>query len=895
MSEELGKNMRNTASISTLNANALVFIPSALAPAVTAGEIAPPFAPASAIANSALDTANPVDEKPTSTADNRVGNPSALAPATTVRKNATTQSHRIGPRPPDELDLLVTKATAALQTSSDWDEFFHSQRDPRGDWGEVKTLDHPAAYLLDVYKRLGVPVLLHTSQWTASRRQAALARGPHKSAKEHVPFLREEYAAMIRKGHWTVLPASKVMKLKNLRLSPLGVVPQRDRRPRTISDYSYFGVNDDTVPLAPQEAMQFGKALRRILQSIHDANPRYGPVRLAKIDIADGFYRIGLRPADALKLAVLFPTKAGEEPLVGIPLTLPMGWKESPPAFCTATETVADLANAALKSGDRTLVRTPHRLDDIAETPPPDAPTVPSPHHTNTSTPVPGESDGRKLQRPIQSWDVYVDDFLGLVQGGKARQTAVKRALLHSLDRVFRPVDAADAEYRQEPASIKKLKKGDGTWATRKVMLGWLIDTVAGTIELPPHRVDRLREILRSIPTHLRVIEVQRWHKILGELRSMSIAIPGARGLFSLLQEAFRHRERDRPRLRLTKAVHTVLNDFRWLAEDVAARPTRIGELIPTEPSIIGACDAAGTGMGGVFFVPPPPNSLDRSPTPFFWRQPFPLAIQRDLVSYTNPRGTINNSDLELCGNVAHHDVVAQTADVRERTVWTGSDNTANVYWLRKGSTTTTGPPAQLLRIQSHHQRLHRYVPVHDYVPGSANAMADLCSRAWHLTDPQLISLLNTTYPQTRSWRPCRLNSAFALTLTSALSKTTSPTEFARKLPKPRMPIGRFGSNFAANTASTHSSVASSIRYLSSKSLPTAIATDGWPPAADAFQLNGFRTSYARWARRSNGWGPLTRENRKVMPSTTVSPSSCAAGVRRIHRPHECARSRSRS
>ena len=32
-------------------------------------------------------------------------------------------------------------------------------------------------------------------------------------------------------------------------------------------------------------------------------------------------------------------------PMVAIPLTLPMGWKNSPPLFCTATETVADLAN----------------------------------------------------------------------------------------------------------------------------------------------------------------------------------------------------------------------------------------------------------------------------------------------------------------------------------------------------------------------------------------------------------------------------------------------------------------------------------------------------------------------------------------------------------------------
>ena len=66
--------------------------------------------------------------------------------------------------------------------------------------------------------------------------------------------------------------------------------------------------------------------------------------------------------------------------------------------------------------------------------------------------------------------------------------------------------------------------------------------------------------------------------------------------------------------------------------------------------------------------------------------------MQAKLVSFTNRSGTINNSDLELCGNVTHHNIVAQFADISERTIGTLLDNIANVYWLRKGSTTTTGP-----------------------------------------------------------------------------------------------------------------------------------------------------------------------------------------------------------
>ena len=120
---------------------------------------------------------------------------------------------------------------------------------------------------------------------------------------------------------------------------------------------------------------------------------------------------------------------------------------------------------------------------------------------------------------------------------------------------LFRPVDAKDSECRQEPASIKKLLKGDGCWElrwdTRKIILGLLIDTIQGTIELPPHRIIRLNALLDSIAPDQRVIAVKQWHQILGELRSVYIAIQRPRGLFSVLQEALRHREKDRPWIRI--------------------------------------------------------------------------------------------------------------------------------------------------------------------------------------------------------------------------------------------------------------------------------------------------------------------------------------------------------
>ena len=267
---------------------------------------------------------------------------------------------------------------------------------------------------------------------------------------------------MIRKGQWILLPADMVEHLQHLRLSPLGVIPQRDRRPRTISDYTFYKVNEDTVPLAPSDAMQFGGALHHLLYQIVSANPRFGPVYLSKIDISDGFYRVWLLPRDIPKLGVLFPQHPGEPPLVGFPLVLPMGWVSSPPYFCAATETVADLANATAATAHDP---SPHRLDAVSETAVPYRAPTPTEVSSDVAVPLPppGGDCRHRRRQPLSHNDVYVDDFLSAVQGNPKRRQRHKRILLHALDEVFRPLAPGDNPHRQEPASVKKFRKGDGT------------------------------------------------------------------------------------------------------------------------------------------------------------------------------------------------------------------------------------------------------------------------------------------------------------------------------------------------------------------------------------------------------------------------------------------------
>ena len=174
----------------------------------------------------------------------------------------------------------------------------------------------------------------------------------------------------------------------------------------------------------------------------------------------------------------------------------------------------------------------------------------------------------------------------------------------------------------------------------------------------------------------------------------MSIGIPGSRGLFSLLQEGLRHS--DKCRLRITPEMRDQLADFEHLTHSLSTRPTEIAELVPDDPVAVGPHDAAIHGMGGAWL----PATTHSNIPPTVWRERFPPHIQAELVSKDNPHGSITNSHLELAGQIAHHDVLAQQVSLRGRTVAPLGDNIPSIVWHHKHSTTTTGPAAYLLRLK---------------------------------------------------------------------------------------------------------------------------------------------------------------------------------------------------
>jgi hypothetical protein len=272
--------------------------------------------------------------------------------------------------------------------------------------------------------------------------------------------------------------------------------------------------------------------------------------------------------------------------------------------------------------------------------------------------------------------------------------------------------------------------------------------------------------------------------------------------------------------------------------------------------------------MGGVFFVP----TVDSTPQEpdyhaYVWRHAFPDAVRNQLATVDNPNGTITNSDLELAGTIGQHDVVACTLDVRELTIHSVHDNSPTVFWNRKGSATTQGPTAYLLRYQALHQRVHRYTALHDFLPGHLNRMADDASRRLHLPDTDILEHFNTHFPQPRPWNLCQLRSETSSALISSLfSKRSEPVSVPSGCAQLTR-IGDAGWNFVPRTIWTPTTPRETVYRTYRSSLVDSVM-DASRPAANPFDLAQFLSPYETWDRRMHGWGPSTQGSTATATST---------------------------
>ena len=96
----------------------------------------------------------------------------------------------------------------------------------------------------------------------------ALRYGAHASDLKNNKFIQKELAEQLQEYHVAIVPWEAVKHLSVLWLPPITTTPQAGRNPQIIYTFSWSGLNVKPQQFAPKEAMQFGKALYRLLDYI---------------------------------------------------------------------------------------------------------------------------------------------------------------------------------------------------------------------------------------------------------------------------------------------------------------------------------------------------------------------------------------------------------------------------------------------------------------------------------------------------------------------------------------------------------------------------------------------------------------------------------------------------
>ena len=336
--------------------------------------------------------------------------------------------------------------------------------------------------------------------------------------------------------------------------------------------------------------------------------------------------------------------------------------------------------------------------------------------------------------------------------------------------------------------------------------------------------------------------------------------------------------------MHIHKEARACLQDLYALAQDLAQRPTRMAEIVPSHPLYAGCCDAAIAGMGGVWL--PSPDPYYPQHPPYVWRTPFPPQVQRELVSTTNPLGTISNSDLELAEAIAYAGALAHHRDIWECTVATFSDNTPAVVWGTKASVTTTGPAAYLLCTARLHQRRHRYLLQRAYIPGPANMLADIASRRFDLSDDALLCHLTTLAPHSQNWQMLTTSPELVSQLICDLLRKRPNKPYLRNGPAPSISFGpNTGSRTWNRWAWTPSCPLRRTKYPTSASSHTAFAQG--PPAAVVSRsgLHAYVTKSSPLRRASPTWVTQTHTSR-LLASWTPGSHVCTPPTPTTIRPH---------
>ena len=552
-----------------------------------------------------------------------------------------------------------------------------------------------------------------------------------------------------------------------LKISPIAMVPHKSRPYRAILDLSFpvklsteveqKSVNAATLKTAPRQAIdQIGHSLSRIIHAFATADPK-AKIFMAKWDIKDGFWRLDCRTGEEWNFCYVLPNIDPNAPIeLVVPTSLQMGWVESPPYFCTASETARDVAA------------------QYAETPMDSLPNHKFLSLTNKSDDflaLPESATPSKFQYLVE---VYMDDYIAAAIATERRQlNHLSNAVMYGIHDVFPP----DEDDEDDPISLKKLKKKEGSWALVKDILGLTFDGDNKTVWLEDTKREAILTILhgwiRSSRNATHGIPFNEFRSILYKIRHAFTTIPAGKGLLSPFYKilakqpkfVFLHRN---------KRVLQALKECRTFLHDSISTPTKCNTLVTAWPDYVGIKDASKQGVGGIII------GENKAVPPTVFRLQWPEDIKQNVVSKANPTGTITNSDLEMAGLMLLWLVMeAVCPSLNGAHVALFSDNSPTVHWVERLASRHSDVAMQLIRalaLRLKTQNASPLTPLH--IAGVQNAMTDIPSRSfgsipkWHCpTDSHLLTMFNSMFPlpSQASWNVFQISSAISTRVISIL------------------------------------------------------------------------------------------------------------------------------
>ena len=125
--------------------------------------------------------------------------------------------------------------------------------------------------------------------------------------------------------------------------------------------------------------------------------------------------------------------------LVGFHLLLLMGYINSAPYLCMATETVSDLKNEAIFQQD---VARAHPLEQATEAGALNSAGAPGDQSVTSWYQIPKEQH----LEATSNVDVYLDDLISVIQGGPKERRQLLQHLFHKIDRLFCPNEETETD-----------------------------------------------------------------------------------------------------------------------------------------------------------------------------------------------------------------------------------------------------------------------------------------------------------------------------------------------------------------------------------------------------------------------------------------------------------------